>query len=64
MNKMMQDKAQDQKLMNDKVELWFQHHFHQVAPGTALYAALVIAKDDVKKIFGINTQRFEKELST
>jgi len=36
------------------IDTWFDRHFHQVLPGSALHAALCIARDDLKRSLGVS----------
>lgn len=56
----MHAKEQDMRIMDRKIELWFTRHFHHVPPGSQLHVDLLAAKDDVKRVFGIDTTRFQK----
>ena len=54
MDKLMHPKEHDRRHMNDALEHWFKRNFGDIKPDDPLYARIVTAKDDARKIFGLD----------
>jgi hypothetical protein len=54
MQKMMSSKEQDKRHLSDALDRWFQRNFGDVADTDPMYPRLLAAKDDARKIFGLD----------
>jgi hypothetical protein len=61
MNKLMRAKEQERRARDAKIDEWWKRHFHNVTEGTALYASLVIARDDLKRALADDETPLTKE---
>lgn len=53
MDKLRHAQEQENRSLNDTIDAWHRRHFHNVAEGTPMRAALDIARDDLKCDLGI-----------
>jgi len=54
MDKLQHAKTQESKILGEVIDVWFERHFHNVLPHTALHASLTIARDDLKRALGVS----------